>query len=115
MKESYKVRPSQSPWPQVMRRGGQLPGRSVHRGTAGLCIGRRAKGTGVLPSPFSTPALAACVALPFVPDWRWLLERGHSPWYPTMRLFRQTTWGDWGPVFARIAAALQAGSGEEST
>ena len=38
MKESYKVRPSQSPWPRVMRRVGQPAGRSVHRGTTGLCI-----------------------------------------------------------------------------
>src|SRR3990170_6473482 len=38
MKESYKVRPSQSPWPRVMRRVGQPTGRSVHRGTSGLCI-----------------------------------------------------------------------------
>ena len=38
MKESYKVRPSQSPWPRVMRVVGQLMARSVHRGTAGLCI-----------------------------------------------------------------------------
>jgi len=31
------------------------------------------------------------VLLPFAPDWRWLLEREDSPWYPTMRLFRQRT------------------------
>jgi hypothetical protein len=34
---------------------------------------------------------------PFVPDWRRLLERKDSPWYPTARLFRQKTRGDWGP------------------
>ncbi len=38
MQESYKIRPSQSSWPQVMRRVGQPASRSVHRGTAGLCI-----------------------------------------------------------------------------
>ena len=38
MKESYEVRPSQSPWPRVMRVVGQPAGRSVHRGTARLCI-----------------------------------------------------------------------------
>lgn len=38
MKESYKVRPSQPPWPRVMRTTGQPAGRSVHRGTTGLCI-----------------------------------------------------------------------------
>jgi hypothetical protein len=38
MKESYKVRPSQSPWPRVMRCDGQPAGRSVHRGTTGRCM-----------------------------------------------------------------------------
>ena len=46
------------------------------------------------------------VALRLVPDWRWMLDRGDSPWYPTMRLFRQTRDGDWTSVFAGIAAAL---------
>src|SRR6266568_4978670 len=45
--------------------------------------------------------------LAFAPDWRWLLEREDSPWYPTMRLFRQTEPGDWAGVFDRVAAALQ--------
>jgi hypothetical protein len=35
------------------------------------------------------------VLLPFVPDWRWFNDRTDSPWYPTMRLFRQKTLGDW--------------------
>jgi Flp pilus assembly protein TadD len=48
------------------------------------------------------------VALKFVPDWRWMLHRSHSPWYPTMRLFRQSAPGDWGPVFAAMAAELQS-------
>jgi predicted O-linked N-acetylglucosamine transferase (SPINDLY family) len=47
------------------------------------------------------------LALSLVPDWRWLLQREDSPWYPSMRLFRQSTWGDWPEVFARISAALQ--------
>ena len=47
------------------------------------------------------------VALPSAPDWRWLLQREDSPWYPTMRLFRQTARGDWDGVFARMAATLQ--------
>ncbi len=46
------------------------------------------------------------VALPFVPDWRWLLDRSDSPWYPTMRLFRQDKRGDWQGVFQRIEAAI---------
>jgi len=48
------------------------------------------------------------VALKYVPDWRWLLDRDDSPWYPTMRLFRQETAGDWKGVFARMAEALLA-------
>jgi hypothetical protein len=46
-------------------------------------------------------------ALRFMPDWRWLLHREDSPWYPTMRLFRQQKPGDWAEVFQRIAAALR--------
>ena len=48
------------------------------------------------------------VALKYVPDWRWLLDRDDSPWYPTMRLFRQETAGDWKPVFARIEHELRS-------
>jgi hypothetical protein len=48
------------------------------------------------------------VALKFVPDWRWMLHRSHSPWYPTMQLFRQSAPGDWEPVFAAMAAELQS-------
>lgn len=46
------------------------------------------------------------VLLPFAPDWRWLLKRVDSPWYPTMRLFRQPTPGDWASVIQRIKAEL---------
>ena len=49
----------------------------------------------------------AWLALPQVPDWRWLLEREDSPWYPDLRLFRQDDPGQWAPVFAQIAAALR--------
>jgi Tfp pilus assembly protein PilF len=45
-------------------------------------------------------------ALRASPDWRWLADRDDSPWYPTMRLFRQTSAGDWPGVFQRMAAAL---------
>jgi FkbM family methyltransferase len=46
------------------------------------------------------------VLLPYAPDWRWLLEREDSPWYPTLRLFRQPKPGDWEAVFDRLADAL---------
>jgi Tfp pilus assembly protein PilF len=46
------------------------------------------------------------VALPFAPDFRWLLHREDSPWYPSMRLFRQTAPGAWMEVFERLAGAL---------
>ncbi len=45
--------------------------------------------------------------LPFAPDWRWMLERNDSPWYPTMRLFRQKNHGDWDSVFKLIALELE--------
>lgn len=48
------------------------------------------------------------LALPFAPDWRWLLGREDSPWYPSIRLFRQTRPQDWADVFQRIKDALQA-------
>jgi len=47
------------------------------------------------------------VMLRFMPDWRWFLDREDSPWYPTMRLFRQTTPGDWSGVVQRIAMQLE--------
>jgi Tfp pilus assembly protein PilF len=46
-------------------------------------------------------------ALSLVPDWRWLLGREDSPWYPTMRLFRQTQLGGWPEVFERIVGELK--------
>jgi ADP-heptose:LPS heptosyltransferase len=42
----------------------------------------------------------------FAPDWRWLLNRDDSPWYPEMRLFRQTKSNDWTTVFKRVKEAL---------
>jgi Flp pilus assembly protein TadD len=47
------------------------------------------------------------VMLPFVADWRWLLEHEDSPWYPTMRLFRQSHIGDWNNVIAAVTDALR--------
>ena len=46
--------------------------------------------------------------LPYVPDWRWMLDRDDSPWYPTMRLFRQQKEHDWAGVFSAVAAELSA-------
>ena len=48
------------------------------------------------------------VALKRDSEWRWLRGRDDSPWYPTMRLFRQNTADDWTSVFAAMAAALTA-------
>ncbi|MCY2988117.1 MAG: hypothetical protein NTY19_09680, partial [Planctomycetota bacterium] len=47
------------------------------------------------------------VALPWAADWRWLRARSDSPWYPTMRLFRQPRWGDWASVFRDMEAILR--------
>jgi hypothetical protein len=44
--------------------------------------------------------------LPKLPDWRWLLERDDTPWYPTMRLFRQSRAGDWASEVARMCDAI---------
>jgi tetratricopeptide (TPR) repeat protein len=66
----------------------------------------------VISSDTSVPHLAGAlgtpvwVSLPHVPDWRWLLDRDDSPWYPTMRLFRQKNLGDWAGVFEEIKVAL---------
>jgi tetratricopeptide (TPR) repeat protein len=50
----------------------------------------------------------AWLAIPFVPDWRWTLYGETTPWYPTVRLFRQSEFDKWQSVFARMAAELQA-------
>jgi hypothetical protein len=46
------------------------------------------------------------VLISFLPDWRWLQARDDSPWYPTMRLFRQIAPGNWHDVIARVVNAL---------
>ncbi len=48
--------------------------------------------------------------LPLDADWRWMVGRSDSPWYPSMRLYRQTAAGDWEGVIGRIAADLAAGA-----
>ena len=50
----------------------------------------------------------AWVVLRHAPDWRWLLDRDDSPWYPGMRLFRQPARGDWTGLFREIEAELAA-------
>jgi Flp pilus assembly protein TadD len=51
------------------------------------------------------------VMLKTVPDFRWMMERADSPWYPTMRLFRQKQAGDWGGVVRAVAEALESSKG----
>ena len=48
------------------------------------------------------------VALKKVPDWRWMLEQNHSPWYPSMKLYRQKDLGDWDHVFEIIKRDLES-------
>jgi ADP-heptose:LPS heptosyltransferase len=49
--------------------------------------------------------------LPFSPDWRWLLEKADSPWYPSLTLHRQPSPGDWSGVLKRVNEALSELSG----
>jgi ADP-heptose:LPS heptosyltransferase len=49
----------------------------------------------------------AFVLLPFAADWRWLRRREDSPWYPTLRLFRQEKPGDWRDVVRRLRSAIE--------
>lgn len=67
----------------------------------------------ILCSDTATAHLAGALNVPVwtalsrVPDWRWLLDRTDSPWYPSMRLFRQSRHGDWESAFRRMAAELE--------
>ncbi len=76
-------------------------------------LARRMRDLDLVLSVDSFPAhLAGALAVPTWtllhsdPDWRWMLGRNDSPWYPGMRLWRQERAGEWGPVIARIAQAL---------
>ena len=51
------------------------------------------------------------VMLPYVPNWRWMLDREVSPWYPSLHLFRQTTDGGWSPVLRAVNAVLPEAAG----
>lgn len=67
----------------------------------------------VISTDTSIPHLAGALAKPvwlltsFVPDWRWFLQRPDSPWYPTMRLFRQKRHREWQPVIEEVARHLK--------
>jgi hypothetical protein len=50
------------------------------------------------------------ILLPFMPDWRWLLDRTDTPWYPSAKLYRQEAAGDWNGVFERVGADLTRNS-----
>ena len=75
----------------------------------------------VISSDTAVPHLAGALGRPtwvplkHAPDWRWLLGRADTPWYPTLRLFRQSTRDDWAPVFAEMQAALQKRLAERSS
>jgi len=66
----------------------------------------------VISTDTSVPHLAGALGRPvwtmlqFMPDWRWHVDRDDSPWYPTMRLFRQRSRGDWDGVVGRVVEAL---------
>jgi hypothetical protein len=53
--------------------------------------------------------------LQFGADFRWLVDRTDSPWYPTARLFRQSSTGDWPPVVAELARELAEFVGQRRT
>jgi Glycosyltransferase family 9 (heptosyltransferase) len=50
--------------------------------------------------------------LPFVADWRWLMGRTDSPWYPGLRIYRQEAIGQWGPVMEKVQRDLREVAGE---
>ncbi len=50
----------------------------------------------------------AWALIPFAPDWRWMLKRQDSPWYPTVRLFRQSKAGQWHDVIQQVTASIEA-------
>jgi ADP-heptose:LPS heptosyltransferase len=48
------------------------------------------------------------ILLPYVPDWRWMLNREDSPWYPSVKLYRQATPGEWNHAFERVREVLSS-------
>ena len=51
--------------------------------------------------------LPVWMLIPFAPDWRWMLDRTDSPWYPSMRIFRQDNVNDWDNLIQRVSSALE--------
>jgi hypothetical protein len=47
------------------------------------------------------------IMMPFNPDWRWLARRADSPWYPSVRIYRQERLGDWASLVERVARDLE--------
>jgi hypothetical protein len=120
----------------------QIPGVSIHVLQRGKALADWPRGAGILAGSddvteaarvmraldlvISIDSLPAHLAgafgvpvwtlLPAEADWRWLEDRADSPWYPTMRLFRQARDqpGDWAPVIARVEAALRAEHGDRA-
>jgi tetratricopeptide (TPR) repeat protein len=67
----------------------------------------------IITTDTALPHLAGAMGRPVwllvsrIPEWRWLLDRDDSPWYPTMRIFRQDVAGDWAGAFAKVTEALK--------
>jgi ADP-heptose:LPS heptosyltransferase len=55
----------------------------------------------------ATLNMPTSLMLAYASEWRWLLERTDTPWYPTMRIFRQDSRGDWPGVVTKIVATLE--------
>ena len=99
----------------------EVPADPADRGaTALLDLAAMMQAVDLVVTSDSMPAhLAGALAVPAwvalrrrMLDWRWLPDHGErTPWYPTLRLYRQSTEGDWAPVFARIAADVAATAG----
>ena len=78
--------------------------KSFRHAFAGLWLMLRTQHNAWVHLSATVVVLATGLALKVRPaDWRWLMDREDTPWYPTLRLFRQPRTGDWEDVFLRIA------------
>jgi hypothetical protein len=119
--------------PALLRPLGALPGVQLHILQRGPALADRPPGLGVVSGSDDVASAARVVAaldlvisvdsmpahlagalgrpvwtlLHHDADWRWMRDRDDSPWYPTMRLFRQERAGEWAPVIARLAEELR--------